>query len=84
MIKALLIGLLGMVSFADTAAQNNLPPAYEIKTDTAGNVILDDAYWQMLEDPGGELTIDQVSQSPPLLAQASRLCLLRLIKNRDR
>ena len=62
--KVLLICLLGVTSFANTIAQNNLPPAYEIKTDTAVNITLDESYWQMLEDPAGGLTIDQVSQSP--------------------
>lgn len=45
-------------------AQNNLPPVYEINTDTAVNIMLVDAYWQMLEDPDGKWTIDEVSQSP--------------------
>lgn len=45
-------------------AQTNLPHAYEIKTDTAVNITLDEAYWQMLEDTKGKLTIDQVSQLP--------------------
>jgi two-component system NtrC family sensor kinase len=45
-------------------AQNNLPPAYEIKTDTTVNIMLDNVYWQILEDRGGELTINQVSLSP--------------------
>jgi len=44
--------------------QNNLPPVYRINTDTAANITLDNAYWQMLEDPGGKWTIDQVSQLP--------------------
>ena len=62
--KVLLIGLLVVISFANTIAQNNLPPAYEIKTDKAVDVTLDDAYWQILEDTAGKLTIEQVSQSP--------------------
>jgi two-component system NtrC family sensor kinase len=45
-------------------AQNNLPPAYEIKTDTVVTIRLDDAYWQMLEDPEGRWTIDEVSRPP--------------------
>jgi hypothetical protein len=45
-------------------AQNNLPPAFEINTDTAANITLDNAYWQMLEDPEGKWMIDEVSQSP--------------------
>ena len=44
--------------------QNNLPRFFEITTDTAANIVLDDAYWQMLEDPEGKWTIDEVSQSP--------------------
>jgi two-component system NtrC family sensor kinase len=45
-------------------AQNSLPPVYEINTDTAVAITLNDAYWQMLEDPEGKWTIDEVSQSP--------------------
>ncbi len=45
-------------------AQQELPPVYEIKTDTAVAIRLDDAYWQMLEDPEGKWTIDEVSRSP--------------------
>jgi two-component system, NtrC family, sensor kinase len=62
--KVLLIWLLSVISFANTIAQNNLPPAYEINTDTAVNVTLDKAYWQMLEDPEDKWTIDQVSRLP--------------------
>ncbi len=62
--RVLLIWLLAAILFAGTIAQNNVPPAYEIKTDTAANITLDDAYWQMLEDSAGEFTIDQVSQPP--------------------
>src|SRR5689334_2662458 len=46
-----------------SAGQINLPLPYEIKTDTPVNIVLDDSYWQMMEDAAGELTIDQVSQS---------------------
>jgi signal transduction histidine kinase len=45
-------------------AQNNLPPVYEIKTDTAEYLTLNDSNWQMLEDRTGNLNIDQVSRSP--------------------
>src|SRR6476646_12081251 len=44
--------------------QNYLPPVYEINADTASAIRLDDAYWQMLEDPEGEWTIDEVSRPP--------------------
>src|SRR5438045_590284 len=50
-------------SFISTA-QNNLPAAYEIKADTAVTVRLDDQDWQMLKDPEGKWTINEVSQSP--------------------
>ena len=35
--KVLLIWLLAVISLTNTIAQNNLSPAYEIKTDTAVN-----------------------------------------------
>src|SRR6476646_3449192 len=49
---------------AKAFGQNNLPPVFEITIDTATNIVLDDAYRQMLEDPEGKWTIDQVSHSP--------------------
>ena len=41
-----------------------MPPPYEIKTDTAFDITLDNTYWQMLEDPEGKWTIDEVSRPP--------------------
>src|SRR5215831_15364291 len=49
--------------FINVVAQNNLPPVYEIKTDTA-SVSFPDSCWQMLGDVSGNWTIDQVSQPP--------------------
>ena len=46
------------------AAQNNLPPVYEITTDSALRVTIPDSYWQMLEDKGGRLSFEDVSKSP--------------------
>ncbi|HEY6977728.1 MAG TPA: ATP-binding protein [Chitinophagaceae bacterium] len=46
------------------AAQNNLPPVYEIKTNTAEYLRLNDSNWQMLKDSTGKFTIDQIIQSP--------------------
>ena len=46
------------------AAQNNLPPVYEITTDTALQVTIPDSYWQMLEDKGGRLSFEDVSRPP--------------------
>jgi two-component system NtrC family sensor kinase len=42
-------------------AQQNWPPVIEIKADTAVSQNIDDKYWQLLEDPSGKLTINQVS-----------------------
>src|SRR6185437_8161184 len=44
-------------------AQTNLPPVYEIKSDTSASVDINDKYWQLLEDPSGKLTINQVSSA---------------------
>src|SRR6476661_5441902 len=59
---------LGLVFFVCSVyhvfCQNNLPPAYEIKKDAAyGDVVIPDSCWQMLEDPEGKLSFDQVSES---------------------
>ncbi|MDB5123545.1 MAG: integral rane sensor signal transduction histidine kinase [Mucilaginibacter sp.] len=42
-------------------AQQNWPSVIEIKADTAISQNIDDKYWQLLEDPSGKLTINQVS-----------------------
>jgi len=60
----LLSWLLALLSFAISNAQNNLPPVYEIKNDSTVAIRLNDAYWQMLEDPHGKWTIDDVSNPP--------------------
>jgi len=59
----LAIWLLVVISLTKTIAQNNLPPPYEIQNDTAA-IRLDDAHWQMLEDPTGKWMINSVSQPP--------------------
>ncbi len=63
--KVLFIWLFTLIPFVNTIAQNNLPPVYEITTDTAVNISLDDSHWQMLEDTEGNWTIDDV-RSPPV------------------
>ena len=45
-----------------SAAQDNLPPVFEIATDTAEYIRVSDSCWQTLKDKTGKLTIDQVSQ----------------------
>ncbi|HYJ63026.1 MAG TPA: 7TM-DISM domain-containing protein, partial [Parafilimonas sp.] len=45
-------------------AQSDLPPVYEIKTDTALFQTLDNSYYQLLEDSTNKLTIQQVMQKP--------------------
>jgi two-component system NtrC family sensor kinase len=54
---------LSFLLFINTIAQNNLPPVYEIKSDSA-SIKIPDSCWQMLEDSDGKWTINQVSQSP--------------------
>src|SRR5262245_43271281 len=62
--KIVLLLLASFLFFSiDLSAQNNLPPAYEITTDSFSKRELDKQYWQILEDPKNELTIEQVSRS---------------------
>jgi signal transduction histidine kinase len=42
-------------------AQGNQPQAFQITADTATSENISDKYWQLLEDPSGKLTINQVS-----------------------
>jgi two-component system, NtrC family, sensor kinase len=44
--------------------QTNLPPVYEIRSDTAIETEIPHGYWKMLEDKEGKLTLQQVIQSP--------------------
>ncbi|HVV56359.1 MAG TPA: ATP-binding protein [Mucilaginibacter sp.] len=53
--------ILFVLSLPVVKAQDKWPPVYEIKSDTAAQQDIDDKYWQLLEDPGGKLTINQVS-----------------------
>lgn len=53
-----------MLLFVETTAQNNLPPAYELKSDTGVYVPIDEKYWQMLEDHEGKWTAELVKQPP--------------------
>ena len=62
--KTLLLFILSWLLFLRTSAQNNLPLAFEIRTDTAGKIDLPIAYWQLTEDQKGKLTIEQVRKSP--------------------
>jgi two-component system, NtrC family, sensor kinase len=62
--KIFFILSLTLCSLTETIAQNNLPPVYEIKTDTAFEQNLNNTYWQLLEDKDGKWTIEQVSASP--------------------
>jgi hypothetical protein len=47
-----------------STAQNNLPPVYEITTDTSVVDTLPNTYWQMLEDKNGKLSFEEVSKPP--------------------
>jgi signal transduction histidine kinase len=53
--------LLFLCSSVIAIAQNNLPPAYEIKNDTAEQYIFPDSCLRMLEDRDGKWTINDVS-----------------------
>ncbi len=50
--------------FINAFSQNNLPPVYEIKTDTVLEQDLDNSHWQMLEDKEGKWTKEEVSKQP--------------------
>jgi signal transduction histidine kinase len=56
--------LLLLCSSVIAIAQNNLPPVFEITSDTAIIDTLPRAYWQMLEDKDGNLSFAQVQQFP--------------------
>src|ERR1700689_3146056 len=56
--------LFSLLLFTKTIAQNNLPPVYEIKTDTAFQQNLSTEYWQLLEDKDEKWTIDRASTFP--------------------
>ena len=62
--KIFFLWLFLLLALIKTIAQNNLPPVYEIKSDTAYEQDLDSAYWQVLEDKAGTLKIDEVSNQP--------------------
>jgi two-component system NtrC family sensor kinase len=51
-------------SISTVFSQNNLPPVFEITTDTALIDTLPHAYWQILEDKDGKLSFEQVNKSP--------------------
>jgi len=59
--KIYLFVFLSLISSV-TIAQNNLPPVFEIKTDTALIDTLPNTYWQILEDKDGILIFEQVSK----------------------
>jgi two-component system, NtrC family, sensor kinase len=62
--KTIALLVILFIVFQEATAQNNLPPVYEIKTDTAYLQIVPKQFWQMLPDKGGKLEIDDVSKLP--------------------
>src|SRR5450755_4938032 len=62
--KRLPLFFIGLIYFTICYAQHDLPPIYEIKSDTAFEQDLGNNYWQLLEDKDGKWTIDQVTRSP--------------------
>ncbi|MEP7164667.1 MAG: ATP-binding protein [Ferruginibacter sp.] len=63
--KLLLYILLGLISPLKSISQNNLYPVFEIKYDSSYKQVLDNSYWQLLEDKEGKWTIEEVT-SPAL------------------
>jgi hypothetical protein len=54
--------LIGLSAFVlKVNGQTHLPPVYKIKSNIAIYANIENKYWQLLEDPSGKLTIDQVS-----------------------
>ncbi len=62
--KIFLSGIVCLFFIARIVAQNNLPPVYEIKSDTAYQQELSQNYYQVLDDKAGNWTIDQVIKPP--------------------
>ena len=62
--KIKLVIFLNIVTIFSALGQTGLPPAYQIISDTAThNISLPDSNWQMMADPSGKLTLQQVLQS---------------------
>jgi len=62
--RKFLLSVLLVFSLSIVFSQNNLPPVFEITTDTISDQELPIAYYQMLEDKDGKFTMEQVTQSP--------------------
>jgi two-component system, NtrC family, sensor kinase len=63
--KKLFILLASLWLFTNkTSGQTNLPPVYEISSDTAISTVIPDGYWKMLEDKEGKLTLQDVLKLP--------------------
>jgi len=58
--KTILLFLFIIGSFI-SKGQSTLPPAFEIKADTAQSIDIPEKNWQLLEDPSGKLTFGQVN-----------------------
>ncbi len=58
-----IVFILSLIVSFSSLAQTGLPPVYELMTDTTEYAI-DSTHFQLLDDSTGDLTINQVSQSP--------------------
>ena len=62
--RKLIVAIIGLLVFLNGFSQTDLPPVFEIKSDTAKIQVLDSTYWQKLEDKIGKWTFDEVRNSP--------------------
>jgi two-component system, NtrC family, sensor kinase len=70
--KILITSFIALLLASLSYAQENLPPAYQIQTDTLEYFELDHDFWQVLNDPKATYTINQITQ-PALSAQFHHL-----------
>jgi two-component system, NtrC family, sensor kinase len=64
-LKKLLILFFPLFLFiSEIHGQANMPPVYEIASDTTFSTEIPIGYWKMLEDKQGKLVLDQVIKSP--------------------
>jgi signal transduction histidine kinase len=61
--KILVVLALQLVLLFGADGKDELPPVFEITTDTIWNGVLPHNYWQMLADSGGHLSLNEITNS---------------------